>query len=183
MWFEDLISLSSYCLLNHFIFSIWMTYKMKLPSICSEIPEKQNTWSGIQIGENTFYCLSQGCHWLEDDLNELLSARPQHVADKQKTMRSCRSSSLSLAQYHFNRSLIGGWYNVKKKTQLDYNSRHVSSSPSFTSNQIYDFGQSPSPPFFLAPVSLFINKWERNKFRWYPGPFSAWQSINQYIFI
>lgn len=39
---------------------------------------------------------------------------------------------------------------LKKKPQLDYNSRHVSSSPSFTSNQIYDFGQSP-PPFLFWP--------------------------------
>lgn len=74
-----------------------MSCESKLQSICNEIPGKQTTQSEIEIGENTFYYLSQGCHWLEgNDIHELLSARPQHMSDKQKTMRSCGSSSLSI---------------------------------------------------------------------------------------
>ena len=44
---------------------------------------------GYMLKKNTFYYLSQGCHWLEeDDLNVLLSARPQPVAQTQRRVRS-----------------------------------------------------------------------------------------------
>lgn len=102
MWFENLISLSSSWLLNHFIFSVWKACGIKLQWLVVKywVGKNKPPEVGYRLEKNTFYCFSHECHWLEaDDLDELLSARPQHVADKQKTMRSCRSNSLSLTQY------------------------------------------------------------------------------------
>lgn len=104
MRFENLIALSSSCLLNHFIFSVWKVCGIKLQWLVVKYRVEKNKALevGYRLEKNTFYCFSHECHWLEaDDLNELLPARPQHVADKQKTMRSCRSNSLSLTQYQF----------------------------------------------------------------------------------
>lgn len=104
MWLENLISLSSSCSLNHFIFSVWNACGIKLQWLVVKYRAEKNKplKVGYRLEKNTFYCFSHERHWLEaDDLNELLSARPQHGADKQKTMRSCRSNSLSQIQYQF----------------------------------------------------------------------------------
>lgn len=77
MWFENLISLSSSCLLNHFIFSMWKACGIKLQWLVVKyrIEKNKPLEEGYRLEKNTFYCFSQECHWLEaDDLNELSSA-------------------------------------------------------------------------------------------------------------